>query len=81
MEGWLRPALILGAVAALIAANVWEFKGKRRADAEALARFPEADTAEAWLARRTYETAQNAEQVLHIVNTVLVAILVAILTA
>jgi hypothetical protein len=34
-----------------------------------------------WFARKRYVTLQNIEQVLHIMNTVLIAILVAILTA
>ncbi len=80
MEGWLRPALILGAVAVLVALNVLEFRAKRKADREALARWGEAASAEAWLARRRHESLQNIEQVLHILNTVAIAILVAVLT-
>ena len=82
MDGWLRPALILGAVAALIVANAFEFRAKRRADAARMDGFPPAeDEAAAWFARRRHETLQNIEQVLHILNTVLIAVLVAILTA
>lgn len=84
METWVRPVLILGAVAALIVANVLEFRSKRRADAARMDRFAaeraEEDAA-TWFARRRHETLQNVEQVLHLVNTVLVAILIAILTA
>lgn len=81
MDGWLRPALILGAVAVLVVANVLEFRAKRRADRAALARWPEPDGPEAWLARRRHETLQNIEQVLHILNTVAIALLIAVLTA
>jgi hypothetical protein len=39
------------------------------------------DRAEIWLARKQYLQTQNIEQVLHIVNTVAIAILIALLTA
>ncbi len=81
METWLRPTLILGAVAALLVLNVLEFRSKRRADAARMDRFDDADGAEIWFARRRHETLQNVEQVLHVINTVLIAILIAILTA
>ena len=79
MEGRLRIALILGAVSVLIVLNVLEFRAKRRADADALARFADDDPAR-WFERRRHAVLQNIEQVLHIINTVLIAILVAILT-
>jgi Mg2+/citrate symporter len=82
MADWLRPALILGAVAALIVANVLEFRAKRRADRARMDRFGgDEDDAHAWFARRRHETLQNIEQVMHILNTVAIAVLVAILTA
>ena len=81
MEGWLRPTLILGAVVVLVVLNVLEFRAKRRADRAEMARFPADDGPEAWFARKRHAALQNIEQVLHIVNTVLIAILVAILTA
>ncbi|MGY6411713.1 MAG: hypothetical protein ACXIUV_11915 [Alkalilacustris sp.] len=81
MEGWLRPALILGALAVLVVLNVLEFRAKRRADREALALWGGPRSAEEWLARRRHETLQNIEQVLHILNSVAIAILVAVLTA
>lgn len=77
---WMRPALILGAVAVLVTLNVLEFRAKRRADRKALERFPQDDSAAAWLARQRHATLQNIEQVLHIVSTVLIAILIALLT-
>ncbi len=81
MADWLRPTLILGAVAVLLVLNVLEFRAKRRADAAEIARFAEDDSAEAWFARKRHATLQNIEQVLHIINTVLIAILIALLTA
>lgn len=81
MENWVRPGLILGGVAVLLILNVLEFRSKRRADAQEMARFAEEDSAAAWFARKQYATQQNIEQVLHIINTVLIAILIAILTA
>lgn len=82
MEPWLRMTLILGAVAALVVLNVLEFRAKRRADEKEMQRFAEeGDPAATWFARKRHMTLQNIEQVLHIMNTVLIAILVAILTA
>ena len=81
MEGWLRPALILGAVAVLIVLNVLEFRAKRRRDAAELAELPPARSREEWLAERRHTSLQNIEQVLHILNTVLIALLIAVLTA
>jgi hypothetical protein len=81
MEGWLRPMLILGAVVVLFVLNALEFRSKRRADAVEMERFQAKDGPEFWFARKRHEALQNIEQVLHIVNTVLVAILIAILTA
>ena len=81
MADWMRPALILGAVAVLLVLNVLEFRAKRRSDSTEMARFAPDESAEAWFARKRYMTLQNIEQVLHIMNTVLIAILIAILTA
>ena len=81
MADWIRPALILAAVAVLVVLNVLEFRSKRRADRAALARWPDDDSAATWLARKRHETLQNIEQVLHLVNTVLIALLIAVLTA
>lgn len=81
MADWIRPTLILAVVAALVILNVLEFRAKRRTDREELARFTADDSAATWLARKRYAAAQNIEQVLHIINTVLIAILIAILTA
>ena len=81
MADWMRPGLILGAVAVLLVLNVLEFRAKRRADRAEMARFEPDASAEAWFARKRHETLQNIEQVLHIINTVLIAILIALLTA
>ena len=80
MEPWLRTTLILGAVAILVGLNVLEFRAKRRADAAEMPRSADDADPAAWFARKRHESLQNIEQVLHIMNTVLVAILVAILT-
>jgi len=80
-SGWIRPVLILGAVAVLIVLNVLEFRGKRQRDLSRLSALDADDRPEIWLARQQYLQTQNIEQVLHILNTVLIAILIAVLTA
>ncbi len=77
----MRPLLILGALAVLITLNVIEFNGKRRRDCEALSALATSDKPELMLAHRQYLQTQNIEQVLHIVNSVLIALLIAVLTA
>ena len=81
MDAWLRPTLILGAVAVLLVLNVLEFRSKRRADRIEMERWAEEDGPSIWFARKRHAALQNIEQVLHIINTVLIAILIAILTA
>jgi len=78
---WIRPALILGALAVLITLNVIEFRGKRKRDAEEMAAIVTSDKPETMLAHRQYLQTQNIEQVLHIVSSVLIALLIAVLTA
>lgn len=80
-SSWIRPGLILGALACLIVLNVVEFRGKRRRDALELAAVGACDQPEVVLAHRQYLQTQNIEQVLHIVNSVLIAILIAVLSA
>ncbi len=80
-SSWIRPVLILGAVVILIVLNVLEFRGKRRQDRSDLAALESDDRPEILLARKQYLQTQNIEQVLHILNTVLIAILIAVLTA
>jgi len=77
----MRPALILGAIVILIVLNVLEFRGKRQQDRSTLAALESDERPEMWLARKQYLQTQNIEQVLHILNTVLLAILIALLTA
>ena len=77
----IRPALILGFLVILIALNVIEFKGKRKRDSQEFGRIVTLDKPELLLAHRQYLQTQNIEQVLHIVNSVLIALLVAVLTA
>lgn len=81
MTDWIRPILILGAVAVLLILNMLEFRAKRRAERAEMARFGQDDSADAWFVRKRHAMIQNIEQVLHIINTVLIAILIAILTA
>lgn len=81
METWLRPTLILGGLAVLIVLNGLEFRAKRRADRAEMERFADRDSPEFWFASKRHAALQNIEQVLHIVNTVLIGILIAILTA
>ena len=78
---WIRPALILGALAVLITLNVIEFNGKRKRDRQEMAAVVSSDKLELMLAHRQYLQTQNIEQVLHIVNSVLIALLIAVLTA
>lgn len=78
---WIRPILILGALVVLIVLNVAEFQGKRRRDTQALAAIAASDKPELMLAHRQYLQTQSVEQVLHIVNSVLIALLIAVLTA
>jgi hypothetical protein len=78
---WIRPALILGALVILIVLNVIEFAGKRKRDAQDLAGVAASDRPEIILAYKQYLQTQNIEQVIHIVNSVLIALLIAVLTA
>jgi hypothetical protein len=78
---WIRPALILGALAVLITLNIIEFRGKRKRDADQMLAIATSDKPETVLAHRQYLQTQNIEQVLHIVNSVLIAILIAVLSS
>ncbi len=75
---WVRPVVIIGAVVVLLGLNVREFKAKRRAlDAQFPAR-PD-DGAALQLARQQAIQAQTNEQLLHMIHTMLAAILAALL--
>jgi len=78
---WLRPALILTALFVLVTLNVLEFRGKRKRDAVELIDVLTDNRPELLLAHKQYLQTQNIEQILHIVNTVLIALLVAVLSA
>ncbi len=79
MDGWVRPAIILGAVFLLIALNVLEFSGKRRADRDAVAQIEADASLKAHFAAKQAQLTQNIEQLLHMIATLLFAILVALL--
>lgn len=74
----LRPIVIVGAVAVLLTLNAREFKAKRRALA---AEFPAAAPEDRALrfARHQAFQAQTIEQLLHMIHTMLAAILAAVL--
>jgi len=76
--GWVRPLVIIGAVAILLALNVREFKSKRR---KLEAEFPvkPTDAAAFNVARHQALQALTIEQLLHMINTMLAAILAALL--
>lgn len=78
---WIGPTLILGALVVLATLNVLEFRGKRKRDTRDLAALAASNKPEIILAHRQYLQTQNIEQVLHIMTTVLIALLVAVLTA
>lgn len=75
---WIRPFVIVGVLAILLLLNAREFKAKRRALEE---RFPEAaaDGAALQFARQQAFQAQTIEQLLHMIHTMLAAILAALL--
>jgi hypothetical protein len=75
---WSRPVVILTAVILLIAANIIEFKGKRRADGKTNGVLDNGSPQEQLLVRQ-YRQTQNIEQLLHVMSTLLFAILVALL--
>lgn len=75
---WVRPIVIVGGVVILLGLNAREFAGKRRAlvsDHQAAA----SDDIMVGLMRRQAVQALNNEQLLHMIHTMLAAILVALL--
>jgi hypothetical protein len=78
MTGWVKPAVIAGALVVLIVANVIEFRAKRRGT-EALTSLLEQASPPERLAVLQYRQTQNIEQLLHIILTTLFAILAALL--
>jgi hypothetical protein len=75
---WARALVIIGAVAVLLTLNAREFKGKRRVLEAAFAAAP-IDDAALTLARAQAFQAQTNEQLLHMIHTMLAAILAALL--
>ena len=74
----VRPAVIIGAVAILLTLNAREFKAKRKGLEAAFAAAPPDDAA-LILARTQAFQAQTVEQLLHMIHTMLAAILAALL--
>jgi hypothetical protein len=75
---WVRPVVIIAGVAILLTLNAREFKAKRRALEAAFAAAP-SDDAGLTLARAQALQAQTNEQLLHMIHTMLAAILAALL--
>jgi hypothetical protein len=75
---WARPAVIIAALAVLLTVNAREFKAKRQALAASFAAAPADDPALS-LARAQAFQAQTNEQLLHMIHTMLAAILAALL--
>ncbi len=75
---WVRPVVIVGAVIVLLGLNAREFKAKRRAlEAQFLAMTDDGSVLQ--LARQQAIQAQTNEQLLHMIHTMLAAILAALL--
>jgi hypothetical protein len=77
-HNWIRALVIIAAVAALLTVNAREFKAKRRALEVAFPADPAADMG-LKLARQQAFQAQTNEQLLHMIHTMLAAILAALL--
>ena len=77
-RSWLRPVVIIGVVAILLLANALEFRAKRRA-IESQFDVAGADGMALRLARQQAIQAQTIEQLLHMIHTMLAAILAALL--
>lgn len=78
---WIRPLVILGALGVLIVLNIIEFQGKRKREAAQMAEIAASKEPAIMLAHKQYLQIQNIEQVVHIINSVLIAILFAVLSA
>ena len=78
--GLARPVVIVGFVAVLLTLNAREFQAKRRLLAAEFAAAPSTDAA-LGLARQQAFQAQTIEQLLHMIHTMLAAILIALLWA
>ncbi|WP_375456667.1 hypothetical protein [uncultured Methylobacterium sp.] len=78
INAWLRPIVIIGAVTILLLLNAREFKAKRRALKEQFS-AAESDNATLLVARQQTLQALTIEQLLHMIHTMLAAILAALL--
>lgn len=78
-DEWVQSVILFGVVIVLITVNILEFRGKRKRDAAELDKLIDADAFNNWLCRKQYLQTQNIEQLLHIVTTVMIAILIAVL--
>jgi hypothetical protein len=77
-SAWLRPIVIIGVIAILLLLNAREFKAKRRALEEQFG-MAATDSAALRFARQQAFQAQTIEQLLHMIHTMLAAILAALL--
>jgi hypothetical protein len=75
---WVRPIVIVGAVVILLGLNAREFAGKRRALASEHQAAPSDDIVIGLMRRQAAQALVN-EQLLHMIQTMLAAILVALL--
>ena len=75
---WVRPIVIVGAVVILLGLNAREFAGKLRALASEHQATPSDDIAVGLMRRQAAQALTN-EQLLHMIHTMLAAILVALL--
>ncbi|MGI4792663.1 MAG: hypothetical protein ACRYG8_00980 [Janthinobacterium lividum] len=75
---WVRPIIIVGAVVILLGLNAREFAGKRRALASEHQATPSDDIVIGLMRRQAAQSLAN-EQLLHMIHTMLAAILVALL--
>jgi hypothetical protein len=75
---WIRPGVIVGAVILLLLANAWEFRGKRRVLEEQFRRAEASGEPVTFLRQQALQ-AQAIEQLLHMIHTLLAAILAALL--
>jgi len=79
LDAWTRPAVILGAAFILITLNVLEFRGKRRRDREGVILQKNRPEFNDFVDVKQYAITQNIEQLLHVIATILFAILAALL--
>ncbi len=78
MDSWYKAAVIVGCLAVLIIVNIFEFRTKRRNDQALAAGLADGKPSEQ-LALRQYRQTQNIEQLLHVIVSMLFAILVSLL--